>query len=859
MDISDNTTVARLACCRAPATPVVLAFLVGILADARWHCPGWWSWYGTAAALMLVILLRVCRCPWMSVVCLLLAVAGLGAVRHHDVWSTGPVNSIHLFARDGPLPARLRGTLATSPWLIRESDEAAPPWRSRERSVFIVECQQLRDGDQWIDVSGRVRVDLAGLTRDLQVGDKVELLGRMSRPDEPRNFGVFSFAESLRQQGIRAVLRCKSPEAVRLVQRPNDLVTRLRRQLIVARMHCERLLRERLASDVTPVATALLLGSRSRMSAQQREAFTESGTMHVLAISGLNVAILAMFIGGVCRFLNLSRGRTAVAILVVVGGYAAITDGGPPVVRAALLVFLSMLGWPWDWPLHANNRLAITALAVIGWNPLNVFNTGAQLSFLAVAVILWRSLRRGERPDEQREAVEPSAPLPIQKTEAELARELATKLPKTVLQKWVAGLWAALRAGTDITFFVWLFSAVVIARQFHLVSPIGLVANIPLIPVATVTLCCGYSLLLVGLVSSTLAGWIAFPFEWSLRLMLWIVDVAADLSCGHRYVPTPPTWWLVGALGCLATLFSWVRSPLRRHWSWRGFWLWTTLGLALAAWPREPQPFRVSVLSVGHGLSVLIESPSGRTLLYDAGMMGNARRATDVVQQTLWHRGHSRLDGVMLSHADVDHINGVSGLIRTLPVGRLFVSPQFLDRRQPEVRQVLDTAHRCRVPVRLTWKEDALLIDDGTRCRVLHPTAGEFLTPDNANSLVLLIEYAGRRILLTGDLERDGLLRLLQSPPQPCDVLVAPHHGSLGANTPDLARWARPNWLIVSADRRANLATLRSRFGPETTVLSTADHGAITFEIHADGRMTCDTFREASLRANNAAESETTN
>jgi competence protein ComEC len=375
-------------------------------------------------------------------------------------------------------------------------------------------------------------------------------------------------------------------------------------------------------------------------------------------------------------------------------------------------------------------------------------------------------------------------------------------------------------------------------------------ANIPLIPVATVTLCLGYSMLLAGFVSSTVAGWIATPFEWSLRIMLWIVDVAADFSCGHRYVPTPPTWWLFGALVCLATLFWWMRGRLRRHLGWTAFWLWTAVGLAVALWPSEPQPLRVSVLSVGHGLSVLIESPSGRTLLYDSGMMGNGRRATDIVQQTMWHRGHSRLNGLMLSHADADHVNGVASLIRTLPIGRLFVSPQFIDWSQPAVRQVLDTARHCKVPVQLTWQDDSLPLGDGIHCRVLRPAANEMFAPDNANSIVLLIEYAGRRFLLTGDLERDGLLHLLNSPPQQCDVLLSPHHGSLGANTTDLARWARPNWLIVSADRRANLATLRSRFGPDANVLSTADHGAITFGIHADGRLTCETFRTGRLMDN---------
>ncbi|MBC7815694.1 MAG: ComEC/Rec2 family competence protein [Planctomycetaceae bacterium] len=843
ISLSDDTlsSVVRR---RAPGVPVVLAFVLGIVVDANVAAVGWWGWALSATALLFAGLMWWLHCSRLLTCCLLFVVVGVGAVRHHDVWFVGEPNDIGLFAQEQPRPARVVGTIAERPQLIREKDEeSSRPWASRERSVLVIECRKLRDGDQWFDVTGGVRVDVSGLASKLRIGDEVELLGRLSLPDGPRNVGEFNFAEFLRKQGIHAVLRCRSLDAVQFLKRPDDLVSQTQRQRVAAREHCEQLLRDKLSSDTAPVAMALLLGSRSRMTSQQREAFVESGTMHVLAISGLNVAILAMFVGFVCRLLNLPRGLTAISIFALVGGYAAITDAGPPVVRSALLVFLATLAWPWDRPTNANNLLAFTALGVLWWNPTDTFNTGAQLSFLAVAVILWLSTRRGWQSVETQLKAEQDAAKLTAKTEAEVARELAERLPKTAIRKALLGGWSKLRDGTAVSFFVWLFSSVLIARQFHLVSPVGLLANLPLIPVATVTLCLGYSMLLVGFVSSTVAGWIAVPFEWSLRLMLWIVDVAAEFSCGHRYVPTPPMWWLVGAFVCLATLFWWMRGPLRRHLGWRAFWLWTAIGLVAPLWPREPQPLRVSVLSVGHGLSVLIESPSGRTLLYDGGMMGNGRRANDVVQQTLWHRGHSQLDGLVLSHADTDHVNGVAGLLRTLPVGRIFVSPQFVDWNQSEVRQVLDTAQHCRVPVRLTWQGDSFPLGDGIRCRVLHPTANEKLSPDNANSIVLLIEYAGRRFLLTGDLERDGLLRLLKSPPQQCDVLLSPHHGSLGANTTDLARWARPNWLIVSADRRANLATLRSRFGPDTTVLSTADRGAITFEIQADGRLTCETFR----------------
>jgi competence protein ComEC len=843
-DSSEDSGAPRLLG-RAPALIVVLAFVVGIVADAKCHLSGWFWW--TASALALAVSLGIQwwngQATWLPNLSLLIAVAGAGATRHHDVDAVARENHIGVFARHESRPARIIGTIERRPLLIRESSsDFAPPWGTQERSLLVVRCQQLRDGDRWIDVTGHVRVEVTGLTTEYQVGDQLELLGRLFRPLGPRNSGEFNLRQHLRDQGIQAILRCRSVEATRLRHRPNDPWTWFRRQIVATREHCESLLRELLPSDTATVALALLLGTRTRMAPERYEAFIESGTMHVLAISGLNVAILAMFISLLCRVLNVSRGVTAVAVLSLVGGYTAITDAGPPVVRAAILVVLSVLGWLSDRPAVAKNLLAATALFVLIWNPRDAFNTGAQLSFLAVAVILWYSARQSffvQQATLQSDAV-PSNPAVL--TEAERARELAERLAFNGTRKIVSELCSRLIDATKLTTFIWVFTSLLIAKEFHLVSPVGLLANIPLLPVAMVALCCGYSMLLIGFVSPLLASLIAMPLEWSLRGMLWIVDIAARWSCGHRYVPTPPTWWLLGAGLCLATLLLWHRVPLIRHRGCHALLAWSVMGLLVPLWPRAPGPLRVTFLAVGHGLSVLIESPSGQSLLYDAGTMGTERRAKDIVQQALWHRGLGRLDGLVLSHADRDHINGVPSLLRTIPVARVFVSPQFLDWTQPAVRQVLDLAKRCGIPIRLLWQSDQLRFDSEIVCRVLHPTANEFLSPDNANSLVLSLEYAGRRFLLTGDLERDGLLRLLQTSPQPCDVLLAPHHGSLGANTTDLARWACPRWLIVSGDHRANLDKLRTRFGPDTRVLSTHNHGAITFEIHADGRMTCETF-----------------
>ena len=838
---------------RAPAISILFAFGIGIYLDSVFDWSGW-TWLSVSGSgLLAAIVARWLKQQWLSVACLLIAVCGSGAARHHESWSVGESNDIGLFATAEARPAQIRGVVAQRPIISHADGNESPRFGSaRSRTTLTIRCRQLRDGDQWIDVSGLARIDIASEVSHLLIGDEVQCIGRMALPFPPGNVGEFDLAAMLRRQGIRAVIRCRSEDAIIVHQQHDGISLSFRRLQVAGRDHCEALLKKTLSPETTSVAVALLLGTRTRMNPQQREAFVESGTMHVLAISGLNVAILATFVGVSCRLMNCSRAIAAVLLLTLVGGYTAITDAGPPVVRASLLVYLAALGWPWDRPVNSVNLLAMTGLGVLLWTPADAFSVGAQLSFLAVAVILWQSGRSNvieNTKAESDQSAEESSKTGFSKltldrqNKRDLGDVIDERLPTTWPRRLFRLIWNAIRESVSISTFIWIFSAPLIAGQFHLVSPIGVLANIPLLPVASLALCLGYSVLLLSFVSSMLASWISVPFDWSLRLMLLIVEIAAKFSCGHLYVPTPPAWWLAGTAICLASLFWWRSRTLRRHLGWKAFCLWLIIGLLLPLIPRQEGPLRCTVLSVGHGLSVLIETPDGQTLLYDAGTMGDARRTTNIVQQALWHRGLSRLDGVVLSHADADHINGISGLIRTLPVKRLFVSPQFLDRKQPAVREVLNCIEHCQVPIRLVWQGDQLRLSDEVNCRVLHPKADDNLANDNANSLVLAIEYVGRRILLTGDLERDGLERLMLSPPTRADILVSPHHGSLGANTTDLARWVHPTWVAVSGDRRVSLATLRSRFGSSTDVLLTSDYGAITFEIDIKGQVTCNTFR----------------
>lgn len=323
------------------------------------------------------------------------------------------------------------------------------------------------------------------------------------------------------------------------------------------------------------------------------------------------------------------------------------------------------------------------------------------------------------------------------------------------------------------------------------------------------------------------------------------VSAAAALPLGHFHVPAPPAWWVAGCYGLLAAAAGLAPNGAWRKWAWRGLGMWMAAGLAWGLRPAERDGLTCTFLSVGHGGAIALELPNGVTLLYDTGTIGAPTRARRTAASALWDAGVSRVDAVIVSHADMDHFNGVSGLLQAMPVGEVLLAQSALDFSQSGIAAMCDDAAAAGVPLRLLHAGDSLQADPEVRIDVLHPPAGYGDALDNANSIVMRIEYAGRTILLLGDLEESGLERLLDSDTRPIDVIQSPHHGSRAANPPELAAWARPAFAVISTGDVGKADELQPVYGEECRVLSTAESGAVRVRISRDGVLAVDEFRES--------------
>jgi competence protein ComEC len=815
---------------RSPAVPVAAAFACGILIDHLLD-PELSFWLGGCAVLLCVW--GFCLARRWTVPCSLLILAAVltgGGGWHHWRWSIVDANHISRFANEESQPVHLTGRLADQPWVVPRREQDLPvPIPQFDRTLCTLECRELISNHVRQPVSGRVRLEISGRLPQAAIGDEVEVVGLISRPAGPRNPGAFDFRRYLRADGLLATVHCGEPDDVRIVQAGGS---RFRRWQAALRARAEWMLEQKLSERTAPVGVALLLGTRTSIPEELRTAFAESGTMHILAISGSNVGILAGLLWVLTRAAGLGRPASVAFILAGILGYSFIADAQPPVLRAVLMIVALLAGRPWHREGSLVNGLALAALGVLFWNPSHLFDTGAQLSFLAVAALIWAPTWSRA----MRDLFGPPAGEPI-----DLERPLAARA-------WRSFRNALIAAHVTIA-AVWLFTLPLTIARFNLVSPIGFVVNVVLAPLVVVILWCGYALLIVGLLAPPLAFPFAFGFDAGLKLMLWLIEQAAAIPGGHLYLPGPSNGWLAGFYLCLAAVAFGLPAGRLRWWGWRAMLLWVVGGLGLSFWSHGSGELRCTFLSVGHGLAIVIELPGGRTLLYDAGQMQEGNRARQTVQSALWERGLRSIDAVVISHADIDHFNGVPGLARTLPIGSVLVHESFLDFRQPGVEITCNLLARHKVPIQLIRAGDRLNLDTQTRLTVLHPPSNDRLPTDNANSIVLEIEYAGRRILLTGDLERDGIEYVLHQPARHADIFLAPHHGRYAASPRRLAAWATPEWVIVSDGRQDNSDRLPEIYGPGAQILSTNRYGAITFVIDKKGRIDCQPFRAPAAAA----------
>ncbi len=866
-------------CGDAPFVPLTLCLAVGIAASSWLSSFCFDLWAFAAGALAGAALLAWFRERLRLSLALALSSMALGGLlmglAERDGYAADDVRSLlaaHL------LP--LGGQVLLDGNVLEDSTRRGPDM------VTTVALHGFRQKDSWIRCRGKVQVRLA-LPTDPQVpltvlmfGDRVRAWGNCDLPRNFQNPGSTDRAGLLARRGIHLLARVKSPRLLEVL--PRDFGSPWERMTaIVRRSFHERLarLRQEGAPQQAAILSSIVIGDYDDLSAETRAEFQNTGTYHVLVVSGLHVSSIAWVLIGLLRATRLPVAACRLLAATGILFFTSLVGFQASITRALWMFVLYLVGQTLFRKSSPTNSVMACAFLLLSARPAWLQDSGFQLSFLSVTSIVimslpliasvWRPLLEPLRHagDTARLTVQPGKCHQLGRRlrfRAELFAEawedrLAPRAGQVVQEAFrgIAALGLALGSMMIISLSVQLWIEPVLAYYFNRLSWVAPAANLAVIPLSSVVLAAGMAA--QALMSVTSLAWPLFRAAGFCSGLLQDVNRwFSSLPGAWQRCPTPPDFLVTAGL---LMVFMWCFTRWRRFWLPCGFVVFELATLSLAETGILPQNvtaqvptlgksataqganlLRLSFLDVGQGDSTVIQFPDARVWVIDAGgLRVDSSRPEDaspfdigeaVVSRFLWSRWIVSLDRVLLSHPHQDHAGGMPAVLRNFPTSRLNYGDVGAD---PLQGLVLDTARRINARTQAIFAGEELDVA-GVRVHILSPAdKGPFRSMNDA-SVVLRLEFRRFAALLAGDMEATGEAGVLaRRPTLKAQLLKVAHHGSRGATSDAFISRVRPRWAVISAGRNnpfqnPSLETMARLVRNDARPLLTMDYGAISLE-----------------------------
>ncbi len=625
--------------------------------------------------------------------------------------------------------ATVRGTLVETPDLkIYERDG-----EQTENTIAEIHVTDLRRGENWQPAPGTIIVTTpSALGSNYFAGQMVEISGVLSPPPVPVAEGLFDYRTYLRRQGIYYQLKTASTDDWKLIS-TNSTPPLSDRFLAWS----QKTLAYGLPEEDEPLKLlwAMTLGWKTALTGEVTAPFMQSGTMHIFAISGLHIALIAGILVAILRTMQVPRFWCGAAIIPLIWFYTAATGWQPSAIRSTIMMTIIIAGWSLKRPSNLINSLAAAAFIILLYDPQQLFQASFQLSFFVVLSIAL------------------FVP-PLEKFRDRIL-QIDPLLPIELLPRWQRWLHAPLRivlTSVAVSLAAWFGSWPLTAYYFHLFSPVTLLANLLIVPLSSAALACN----LGSLICSGWFPWATELFNYSgwfwMKLMLEISHTVIKLPGAFFYVRSPVLADFVIYYGATLAVMSGV--AFRKQW--RIATLICVMCIAVFygwRWQVARSTTTLTILPLNGGHAVFVQSGKyADNLLVDCG----DTNAVDFITKPFLHaQGVNHLPRFALTQGDVRDMGGALSVCEQFSVREVITSPVRF--RSSVYRQTISALEQ--IPSR---HKVVNLGNTFGAWTVLHPAVTSNSPQADNNALVLKGEIYGAQVLLLSDLGRDGQSALLE-------------------------------------------------------------------------------------------------
>ncbi len=812
-----------------PASGLMLGILSQELLSGSKYVPPpaacLWFWAAALALGAMVLAAGHTRWPhrWRSPLLafgVLICFVCLGAMRLISFHAAGPSDIRHRVG-DEQILATVRG------WVVTEPHTGEPNWCFSQlafqdpASRFYLKLDAVKTDRDWTPATGTIHTRVEEPTPNLKPGDQITAECWLHRFPPPSGPGQFDVARYLARSNVHVGAAVPSRDAITVDRsgRP-DGWARVRNWM--SQRAAQALLGDaRIEDPDEGLVQALLLGTRQTIDPETYEAFRRTGLLHLVSLSGMNFAMLIMMIWWFCRLLGLSRNGRAIVGIIATCVFLMTVPPRAPTLRAAIIAFACCAAMLAHRRVRALNSLCLAALIVLWLTPTQLFDAGFQLSFGCMAGILALTRRiEGSFRDL----------MPSRLVLARRGGGIAMALVRRVVNMTVLSLSAGLAA--------WVGGAGILLYHFHTITPLTSLWTV-------LTSILVWLIVMVGFLQMLLA----FPLP-AVSLLLGDLDqmFARFFMATVRVIAAPRiNLLLVGQVGIwVVVLFYglvlfWLFGAVKQARVKQGICVAVLIlivgHLGVLKWQRMHRDnLQLTCLDVGHGQAILAQLPGTQNVLFDAGSLYKRDIGSRIVVPCLDYMGIGRLDAIIISHGDVDHINGIPEIVARCRVAHVYATEAFFAaaERERAPRLLTDTlrakGHTIELlPEHLTGGPAAIQ-------KLWPPEPSAATLSDNNLSTVSRIQWNAAAVLLCSDIESSAQRQIMaRAGRSQAQIVIAPHHGSTATADEGFLSHFRPRFVVCSCGRKNHPAQQNLPRAAIPEWYHTSSQGTISVRLQGNG------------------------
>ncbi|MDL5045768.1 ComEC/Rec2 family competence protein [Oscillatoria amoena NRMC-F 0135] len=600
-----------------------------------------------------------------------------------------PADDISRMVGNEPSWVTVTGVIVSDPEVERIHRPSGNLGKEKEeyKIIFNLRADSVTRFGQPETTRGKLRVVVRRTSQVYAYGDHLKIRGRIQEPWAQKNFRLFDYSRWLERQDIRRIMMTPDGGMVETLAR--DQGNWLGAAGYKLRAKVNQTLKIGLENEpaLSAVLSGMILGYREEIPDTINEEFQRTGTFHILAVSGQNLTFIAFVFIVLLRSFGVSKWRCGYVVLPVLVLYCASVGWQPGCLRAFWMAAVVIVSWILIKPFDLLNALGLACLVTLLWDPQQIFDIGFQFSFTVVLALVvvtpwcWERVKKHFEPD------------PF------LIPELVSRRDK--LWKYGGGGLTQMALSSCVA---WVGSLPFTLAYFHTFAPVTVVANMFIVPMATIILSLG----LISFLGGLLSPWVALIYNNANYLFLKV------LLAGIHWFSTLP-------LACFYVSFAPVQMA--------------------------PDECVIHCLESERSQAYVLQT-RGRVYVIDTG---NENAARHVLVPYLKALGVNRIDGLILSHADSQHIGGAPYLLRHFPVEEAWINPWA--GRSSAWRQAREALENRGVKTVLFESPQTIFRGNSMECVIFPAPApeGKIRRADETCPVVVL-RNGEQRVLLTFDL-----------------------------------------------------------------------------------------------------------